>query len=32
VKVLWQTVREDLPPLLVTLRSLALGSVEPFEG
>ncbi len=23
VKVLWQTVREDLPPLLATLRALA---------
>jgi len=26
VKVLWQTVREDLPPLLTTLRALALRS------
>ncbi len=26
VKVLWQTVREDLPPLLVTLRGLAARS------
>lgn len=26
VKVLWQTVRDDLPPLLATLRTLAAGA------
>jgi uncharacterized protein with HEPN domain len=26
VRVLWQTVREDLPPLLETLRALAARS------
>lgn len=29
VKVLWQTVREDLPPLLVSLRALAARSDLP---
>lgn len=29
VKVLWQTVREDLPPLIATLRALATRSDLP---